>query len=163
MRFNGWPLGIGDDQLSISFQSGTSLDAAVSTSSPVYPVWPWAPGTTQRCFSSVGAAKNSLQHRVRRVEQVLRQVVRRVDEAGLQAPPHAVDDRPPLLAAPPLERQQVDVEDLAHELALTLTWRARRERRRPGARRCGGTRPRCPAASGRSTALPSSPAKPLPL
>ena len=35
-----WPLGIGADQLSISFQSGTSLDAAVSTSNPVYPVWP---------------------------------------------------------------------------------------------------------------------------
>ena len=35
LRFNGWPAGIGVAQLSISFQSGTSLDAAVSTSSPV--------------------------------------------------------------------------------------------------------------------------------
>ena len=33
-------------------------DAAVSTSSPVYPVCPWAPGTVQRCFSSVDAEKN---------------------------------------------------------------------------------------------------------
>ena len=59
MRFNGWPGSIGADQLSISFQSASSLDAAVSTSTPVYPVWPWAPGTVQRCLSSSGAVKNS--------------------------------------------------------------------------------------------------------
>ncbi len=35
LRFNGWPGSIGVDQLSISFQSGVSLDAAVSTSTPV--------------------------------------------------------------------------------------------------------------------------------
>jgi hypothetical protein len=45
--------------LSISFQSGTSDVAAVSTSSPVYPVWPWEPGATKRAFSSIGLEKNS--------------------------------------------------------------------------------------------------------
>ena len=59
LRFSGCPGGIGVAQLSISFQSGCSLDAAVSTSSPVYPVWPLAPGATQRCFSSGGEVKNS--------------------------------------------------------------------------------------------------------
>ena len=35
LRRSGWPGAIGVDQLSISFQSGWSLDAAVSTSKPV--------------------------------------------------------------------------------------------------------------------------------
>ena len=35
LRASGWPGAIGDAQLSISFQSGWSLDAAVSTSRPV--------------------------------------------------------------------------------------------------------------------------------
>ncbi|CAB4595266.1 unannotated protein [freshwater metagenome] len=38
LRFNGCPAATGDAQLSISFQSGLSLEAAVSTRSPVYPV-----------------------------------------------------------------------------------------------------------------------------
>ena len=114
MRFNGWPDGIGVAQLSISFQSGWSLDAAVSTSRPVYPVWPLAPGWTQRCFSSSRGVEELDEHAVGRVEEVLGQVVAGVHETGLEAAPHAVDDRPPLGAAAPFERQQIDLEDLAH-------------------------------------------------
>ena len=100
------------------------------------------------------------EHRVGLVEQILREVVRGVDEAGLEAPAHAVDHRSPLLLAPLFEGQQVDVEDLAHEVNATGA--------PPGAK-TDGSPPVCrkttsvPGRQRPSTALPSSPASPLPL
>ena len=105
-------------QLSISFQSGTSLDAAVSTSRPVYPVWPWLSGATKRCLTSWGIEKNSASIAVRGVEQILGQIVAGVDEPGRQAAAHAVDDRGALRRGAPLEREQVDIENVIHRASV---------------------------------------------
>ena len=50
--------------------------------------------------------------RVGRVEQILGQVVARVDETGREAAPDTVDDGSPLFGAAPFEGEQVDVEDV---------------------------------------------------
>ena len=52
------------------------------------------------------------QHVVGLIQQVLRQVVAGVDEAGLQAAPHPVDHRPPFAAIALLEVQEIHVEDV---------------------------------------------------
>ena len=84
----------------------------------MYPVWPWVPGATNRCFVLGGEREELREHPVGVVEQVLGQVVARVDEPGGQAAAHAVDDRPCGGRVAPLEGQQVDVEDLVHECKL---------------------------------------------
>jgi hypothetical protein len=62
------------------------------------------------------------QHSVGRVEQVVREIVARVDEAGLEAAADAVDDGTPGSAGARLEREQVDVEDLiGHRRNATRT------------------------------------------
>ena len=109
---SGCPAAIGVDQLSISFQSGLSLDAAVSTSNPVYPVWPWAPGAMYCCLVVLVEFEELTEHGVRRVEEVVGQVVARVHEAGFEASANAVDDGTTARTGARLERQQVDIEDL---------------------------------------------------
>ena len=94
----------------------------------MYPVWPWAPGTVQRCFSSVGAREELLEHAVGGVEEVFGQVVAGQHEPRLEAAPHAVDHGLALVAVAPLERQQVDFEDLAHGVNASDGGRATVER-----------------------------------
>ena len=66
----------------------------------MYPVWPWLPGATNCCLTSCGSEKNSRQHAVGGVEQVLGQIVAGVHEPGGQAAPHPVDDRAAASAVP---------------------------------------------------------------
>ena len=116
------------------------------------------------------------EHPVRGVEHVHRQVVTAVDEPGLQAAADTVDDGAALLSRTPLEREQVDVEDLAH--GRERYWRAQRRQVSAGAQRSVGAPPAAnsdgaPPVCRNTTssprphrpvaALPSRPANPLPL
>ncbi len=176
LRFSGWPAGIGVDQLSISFQSGLvarrrGLDQQ-----------PGVPGL------AVGAGRDPPLLRPRRRREELARASRRPCRAGPRtgrggcrrsrsrgcAAPRR---RPPAAARRcPLEGQQVDVEDLAHARTLATTAlralgpdRQRQPagtppgRTRRAGRRCARTRPRRPGAQRPAAALPSRPAKPLPV
>ena len=103
----------------------------VATTRPSPPAVPCTPsgrgsrGRRSAALSSMRLREELGQHAVGLVEEGLRQVVAGVDEAGLQAPSHPVDDGPPRALVALLEGQQVDVEDgVGHGRRLIL-WRFR--------------------------------------